>query len=320
MDVISLQQKTERFKDLAFKTGFMHCGISKANFLEKEARDLEKWLTQGKNGQMKWIENYFDIRLDPRLLIDNAKTVLTFAYNYYPPVLLERENNYKISKYAYGRDYHKVIKKKLKHLLNYLREEFGNFNGRAFVDSAPIMEKVWAKKSGITWHGKHTNAINPKTGSFFFLATLIVDVELEYDSPIKDRCGNCTLCLEACPTDALSVENPYQIDGSKCISYFTIELKEKIPSEMKGKFDDWIFGCDICQDVCPWNKRKSAQISHNESDFLPSELLQQMTKKDWQELTHELFNELFVGSAVKRTKFEGLKRNIEFVSKQNKNK
>lgn len=315
MNPISLHQKTERFKHLAFEEGFLHCGISKATFLEKEARDLEKWLTQGKNGQMQWIENYFDIRLDPRLLVDNAKSVLTFAYNYYPPVSVQQENNYKISKYAYGRDYHKVIKKKLKYLLNHLKEEFGDFNGRAFVDSAPIMEKVWAKKSGITWQGKHTNAINPKTGSFFFLATLVLDIELEYDAPTKDRCGNCTLCLDACPTDALSIENPYQIDGSKCISYFTIELKDKIPSEMQGKFEDWIFGCDICQDVCPWNKRKSAQIPHHETDFLPSELLQQMTKKDWQELTNELFDELFIGSAVKRTKFEGLKRNIEFVAK-----
>lgn len=308
MNAITLHQKTEQLKQLALDTGFLHCGISKATFLEKEARDLEQFLKQGRHGQMSWLENYFDIRLDPRLLVEGAKSVISLAYNYYPTQELPAQNNYKISKYAYRRDYHKVIKKKLLQVLESLKKAFGDFNGRVFVDSAPIMEKVWANRSGITWQGKHTNSINPQTGSFFFLATMVVDIELDYDTPTKDRCRNCRLCQDACPTDAL--QNPYQIDASKCISYFTIELKDQIPAEMKGKFQDWMFGCDICQDVCPWNRRSKP---HQEPDFIPSERLQQMNKEDWHELTKELFEELFRGSAVKRTKFEGLKRNIDFL-------
>ena len=286
----------------------MYCGISKAEFLEDEAPRLENWLNQNMHGQMSYMANHFDKRLDPTKLVDGAKSVISFALNYYPKEV-QKDNTYKISKYAYGHDYHHVIKSKLKDLMHYITDEIGEINGRGFVDSAPVLDKVWAKKSGLGWVGKNANIINPKDGSFFFLAELIVDLELKTDGPIKDYCGTCTKCIDACPTGA--IENPYVVNGSKCISYFTIELKDKIPSEMKGKFDNWSFGCDICQDVCPWNRFSKPNTT---PEFKPHPDLISNTKKDWEEITHELFNEVFRKSAVKRTKFDGLKRNIKFLA------
>jgi epoxyqueuosine reductase len=258
---------------------------------------------------MAYMANHFDKRLDPRKLIDGAKSVITVILNYFPEQTLpENDHNYKISKYAYGTDYHFVLKDKLKDLMSYISEEIGEVNGRVFVDSAPVMDKVWAKKSGIGWVGKHTNLITREIGSFFFIGEIICDLELESDVEMKDYCGTCTRCVDACPTDAIT--EPYVVDGSKCISYFTIELKEAIPEEVKGKFENWIFGCDICQDVCPWNRFSRPTQT---TDFKQHADLQQFTKTDWEEISHEVFYEIFRRSAVKRTKLDGLKRNIEFV-------
>lgn len=287
--------------------GFSHCGFAKADFLEEEAPRLEQWLNQKKHGEMAYMANHFDKRLDPRLLVDDAKTVVSLLLNYYT----EEEQNTdapKLSKYAFGQDYHFVIKDKLKDLLRFIQNEIGEVNGRVFVDSAPVMDKAWAAKSGLGWMGKNTNIINKKKGSFFFIAELIIDLEVEPDLPVLDHCGSCTACIDACPTQAIVA--PYQVDGSKCISYFTIELKESIPNEMKGKMDDWMFGCDVCQDVCPWN-RFSTQ--HNEDRFKPHDDLLEMSKKDWIELTEETFRKVFKKSAVNRTKYTGLKRNIDFL-------
>ena len=299
---------TTLIKSKALELGFMYCGISKADFLEKEAKQLDQWLKNDYHGKMSYMENHFDKRLDPRLLVDNAKSVVSLLLNYYPS---EAQNSDapKISKYAYGQDYHFVIKDKLKELFAFIQDEIGEVGGRVFVDSAPVMDKVWAQKSGLGWMGKNTNIIHPKHGSFFFIAELILDLELEPDGPIKDYCGTCTKCIDACPTDA--IVKPYVVDGSKCISYLTIELKDQIlPSEFKGKMNNWAFGCDICQDVCPWNRFSKP---HNEPQFNPSENLLKMNKADWEDLTQEVFQELFRKSAVKRTKFEGLKRNIRFL-------
>lgn len=287
----------------------MSCGISKAEFLEEEAPRLEKWLNENKHGQMSYMENHFDKRLDPTLLVDGAKSVISLLFNYYPS---EQQNpdSYKISKYAYGEDYHFVIKEKLNALLQFIHAEIGEVNGRAFVDSAPVLDKAWAAKSGLGWVGKNSNLITQKVGSFYFIAELIVDLELEYDTPTTDHCGTCTACIDACPTEAIVA--PYVVDGSKCISYFTIELKENLPEEMKGKFNDWMFGCDVCQDVCPWNKFASP---HQEPLFQPKPELLNFTKRDWEELTQETFHKVFKNSAVKRTKFEGLTRNISFLNK-----
>jgi epoxyqueuosine reductase len=301
---------TQLIKNKARELGFEYCGISKATFLEEEAPRLEKWLLQGKHGSMAWMENHFDKRLDPRLLVDGAKSVVSFLLNYYPEKEIDTAD-YKISKYAYGKDYHTVIKDKLKTLIYYLKEEIGDINGRAFVDSAPVMDRVWAKKSGLGWVGKNTNLINKTSGSFFFIAELIIDLELEYDGPIRDYCGTCTRCTDACPTDAL--KDPFVIDGSKCISYLTIELKENIPQEFQDKMDNWIFGCDVCQDVCPWN---SFSEKHNHPEFLPKDELTTMRNKDWEEITEEAFGLLFKDSPIKRSKFKGLNRNITFVKKQ----
>ncbi len=298
---------TQLLKSKARELGFEYCGISKAEFLEEEAPRLEAWLNQGKHGKMVWMENHFDKRLDPRLLVDGAKSVVSLLLNYYPEKEVEN-SDYKISKYAYGKDYHTVIKDKMKELVFFLKQEIGEINGRAFVDSAPVMDKVWAKKSGLGWVGKNTNLINRETGSFFFIAELILDLELEYDGPIKDYCGTCTRCVDACPTDAL--QTPYVIDGSKCISYLTIELKENIPEEFKGKMENWIFGCDICQDVCPWN---SFSKKHQHQEFKPKEELVAMSNKDWIEMTEEAFGPLFKDSAIKRSKYNGIRRNITFV-------
>lgn len=286
----------------------MSCGISKADFLEEEAPRLEKWLSENRNGQMKYMENHFDKRLDPRLLVDGAKSVISLLLNYYPEEK-QQNDSYKISKYAYGEDYHFVIKNKLKELLDYIEAEIGRtVCGRYFVDSAPVLDKAWAAKSGLGWIGKNANLITKGVGSFYFIAELIIDLELEYDTPTADHCGTCTACIDACPTEAIIA--PYVVDGSKCISYFTIELKEELPVEMKGSFDDWMFGCDTCQDVCPWNRFAKP---HQEKAFRPHLDLLNLTKNDWENLKKESFNQIFKNSAVKRTKFEGLVRNIKFL-------
>lgn len=291
----------------AKKAGFDFCGISKAGFLDKEAPRLENWLKNNMHGQMKYMENYFDKRLDPRLLVDGAKSVISLLYNYYPSQS-QNADAPKLSKYAYGTDYHEVIRTKLNNLLAALREQIGDINGRAFVDIAPVMDKVWAQKSGLGWMGKNTNLINKQNGSFYFIAELIVDIEAEYDGPIQDYCGTCTRCLDACPTNAFVA--PYVIDGSRCISYLTIELKDEIPSEFAGKMNNWAFGCDVCQDVCPWNRFSSP---HSEPLFDNTTGLLNMSEKEWTEITEETFSIIFKYSAVKRTKFKGLKRNLKFI-------
>ncbi len=298
---------TAFIKSEAQRLGFLACGISKSGFLEEEAPRLEKWLNQNQNGQMSYMENHFDKRLNPNLLVEDAKSVVSLLLNYYPSET-QIEDTYKVSKYAYGQDYHFVIKEKLKELLHAIQENIGEVSGRVFVDSAPVLDKAWAAKSGLGWLGKNSNLITKSIGSFYFIAELIIDLDLDYDNPTTDHCGSCTACLDACPTEAIVA--PYVVDGSKCISYFTIELKENIPSEMKGKFEDWAFGCDICQDVCPWNKFSKP---HSEPLFNSSPELLSLTKKDWEEITEETFNIVFKNSAVKRTKWGGLKRNVEFL-------
>lgn len=298
---------TNLIKSEANRLGFLSCGISKAGFLEEEAPRLEKWLNQKMHGEMQYMENHFDKRLDPTLLVPGAKSVVSLLLNYFPETT-QREDTYKISKYAYGTDYHFVIKDKLKHLMHFIQEEIGEVHGRVFVDSAPVLDKAWAAKSGLGWIGKHSNLLTKQTGSFYFIAELIIDLDLEYDHPVTDHCGSCTACIDACPTNA--IVDPYVVDGSKCISYFTIELKNEIPKDVKNQFEDWMFGCDICQDVCPWNRFSKP---HNEPLFNPTPELLSMSKKDWEEITEEVFQNIFRKSAVKRTKFEGLKRNIQFL-------
>jgi len=291
----------------AIRLGFMSCGISKAEFLEAEAPRLESWLKQNMHGEMSYMENHFDKRLDPTKLVEGSKSVISLLLNYYPSQF-QQDDTYKISKYAYGKDYHFVIKEKLKQLLQFIQQEIGEVDGRAFVDSAPVMDKAWAAKSGLGWIGKNSNLLTKQVGSFYFIAELIVGLDLEYDLPVTDHCGSCTACIDACPTQA--IVEPYKVDGSKCISYFTIELKNELPNSYKNQFDNWMFGCDVCQDVCPWNKFSK---SHNEPLFDPNPQLLNTSKKEWEELTKETFNEIFKKSAVKRTKFEGLKRNIDFL-------
>lgn len=302
-------QHTYLIKSAAQELGFTYCGISKAEFLKDEAPRLEEWLKRSYQGKMSYLENYFDKRLDPTLLVPGAKSVISLMYNYYPEKDLAKENDLKIAKYAYGEDYHFVVKDKLKVLFETLQKHVGDIQGRVFVDSAPVMERAWAKKSGLGWIGKNSLLLNKASGSFYFLAEIILDLELEYDGPVKDYCGTCTACIDACPTDAIA--EPYVVDGSKCISYFTIELKEEIPASVKGKFENWIFGCDICQDVCPWNRFSKP---HQEARFYPNTELQSMGQNDWKEITEEVFKMVFKDSPVQRTKFEGLKRNIQFVS------
>lgn len=298
---------TQQIKAEAKRLGFLSCGIAKAGFLEAEAPRLERWLKNGFQGEMHYMENHFDKRLDPTLLVDGAKSVISLLLNYYPESTQNPES-YQISKYAYGQDYHFVIKDKLKELLHFIQNVIGEVNGRAFVDSAPVLDKAWAAKSGLGWIGKNANLITQKTGSFYFIAELIVDLELDYDTPTTDHCGTCTACIDACPTQAIVA--PYVVDGSKCISYFTIELKDQLPPEMKGAWNDWMFGCDVCQDVCPWNRFAKP---HQEPAFNPHPDLLQLTKKDWEEITEDTFRKVFKNSAVKRTKYEGLKRNIDFL-------
>lgn len=300
------EKYTQFIKTESKRLGFLSCGISKAGFLETEAPRLEKWLNDNHHGNMSYMENHFDKRLDPTILVDDAKSVVSLLLNYYPSEA-QTEDSFKISKYAYGHDYHYVIKDKLKELLFFIQSNIGQVTGRAFVDSAPVLDKAWAAKSGLGWIGKNSNLITQKVGSFYFIAEIIIDLELEYDHPTTDHCGTCTACLDACPTQA--IVSPYVVDGSKCISYFTIELKESIPNEFKGKTNDWIFGCDICQDVCPWNrfsKPHNEPLFNAQSDFLT------YSKKDWEEITEDVFKTAFKNSPLKRTKFEGIKRNISF--------
>ena len=302
-------RNTKLIKDKAKELGFFFCGVSKADFLKEEAPRLEKWLADGRNGKMDYMQNHFDKRLDPRLLVDDAKSVVSLLLNYYPSETQTDPKAPKLSKYAYGEDYHFIIKDKLKDLFNFIQDVIGEVGGRVFVDSAPVMDKAWAKKSGLGWIGKNSNLINPKNGSFFFIAELILDLELTEDGPMKDYCGSCTRCIDACPTDA--IVEPYVVDGSKCISYLTIELKDQlIPSEFKDKMANWMFGCDICQDVCPWNRFSKP---HSEPKFNPHEQLLKMSKADWEDISEDIFRELFRNSAVKRTKNSGLVRNIEFL-------
>lgn len=306
--MINSKEKYSKFiKEEAKRLGFLSCGISKAGFLEQEAPRLESWLKNNRNGQMAYMENHFDKRLDPTLLVDDGKSVVSLLLNYYPESF-QNDETFKISKYAYGQDYHFVIKDKLKEFLHSIQENIGDVSGRAFVDSAPVLDKAWAAKSGLGWIGKNSNLITQKVGSFYFIAELIIDLELEYDHAVTDHCGTCTACLDACPTQAIVA--PYIVDGSKCISYYTIELKENLPYEMRGKFDEWMFGCDTCQDVCPWNRFSKP---HSEPLFNPNPELLSFTKKDWLEITEETFKLVFKNSPVKRTKFDGLKRNIKFL-------
>lgn len=291
----------------AIRLGFSSCGISKASFLETEAPRLEQWLNSQMHGQMSYMENHFDKRLDPTKLVEGAKSVVSLTLNYYPEEK-QIDDSFKISKYAYGEDYHYIIKDKLKELLFYIESVVGAVDGRVFVDSAPVLDKAWAAKSGLGWGGKNNNLINRKSGSFFFIAELIIDLELEEDGPTTDHCGTCTKCIDACPTGA--IESPYLVNGSKCISYLTIELKDDIPQEFSGKLDNWMFGCDVCQDVCPWNRFATP---HKEDRFIPNNELIHYSKREWKELTKETFNEIFKKSAIKRTKYEGLLRNMQFL-------
>ena len=299
---------TKLIKDEAKRLGFLSCGISKAEFLEKEAPRLEKWLNGNMNGQMHYMENHFDKRLDPTKLVEGSKSVVSLLLNYFPSEIQKDKTAPKLSKYAYGTDYHFVIKDKLKQLMHFIQEEIGEVNGRAFVDSAPVLDKAWAAKSGLGWIGKNSNLLTQQVGSFYFIGELILDIELDYDFPTTDHCGQCTACLDGCPTQA--IVEPYVVDGSKCISYLTIELREAIPSEFKNKMDNWMFGCDVCQDVCPWNRFSKP---HREPLFNPHPDLLDLTKNDWEDITEDVFQTVFRNSAVKRTKFSGLKRNIEFL-------
>ncbi len=311
MTITTKEQYSRFIKEQAKRLGFLGCGIAKAEFLEEEAPRLEEWLKNGFHGKMHYMENHFDKRLDPTLLVDGAKSVVSLSYNYFPEETQKTED-YKISKYAYGQDYHHVIKDKLRELLQLINDEIGEVSGRCFVDSAPVLERAWAEKSGLGWNGKHSLLIQKQQGSFFFLAELIIDLELEHDHPFTtDHCGKCTRCIDACPTQAILPNNT--VDGSKCISYLTIELKDAIPTDFKDQTENWMFGCDVCQDVCPWNRFSKP---HSEPLFNPQENLLDMKARDWEELTQETFSKVFKKSAVKRTKFSGLQRNIQFLNKK----
>lgn len=294
---------------MALKLGFDYCGIAKAQPLDEDARRLENWLNKGMHGNMKYMENYFDLRIDPSKLVPGARSVITLLKNYYPSQT--PSGDLKISKYAYGTDYHYVIKDQLKQLMHDLQEQIGNFDGRGFVDSAPVLERTWAKKSGLGWLGKNGNLITKQSGSFFFIATLITDLDLVADDPFaKDFCGSCTRCIDACPTGA--IEEGKVVNGSKCISYFTIELKDEIiPEEMKGKFQNWMFGCDVCQDVCPWNRFSKP---HHEEKFAPIPEVLNMSTRDWEALSEDTFKKIFKNSPLSRSKYKGIQRNIKFIT------
>lgn len=301
-------QLTQHIRQEAHRLGFGYCGIARAEKLDDDARRLEAWLHKGLHGKMQYMENHFDKRIDPSKLVPGARSVISLLSNYFNDETTLNKQEPKISMYAFGRDYHFVLKEKLSELLAVIRAFAGMVNGRVFVDSAPVLERSWAAKSGVGWIGKNGNLINKNSGSFFFLSEIILDIELEYDSPVSDYCGTCTACLDACPTGAILRDKV--VDGSKCISYFTIELKEEIPAEVKGKFDGWMFGCDICQDVCPWNRFAK---HHEEVQFLPSPELLQMHSADWEEITEEVFQRVFKDSPLKRAKFDGIKRNLRFL-------
>ncbi|MBM71306.1 MAG: tRNA epoxyqueuosine(34) reductase QueG [Crocinitomicaceae bacterium] len=303
-------ERTKWLKHQALELGFVSVGVSKAEELSDEAPRLERWLTGGMNGEMKYMEGYFDKRLDPRKLVPGTKSVVSLLFNYHNPNSNTREGEYKISQYALGTDYHFVLKRKLKELLRMMKEEWGDVDGRVFVDSAPVLERAWAAKSGLGWIGKNSLLLSKKLGSYFFTAEMMLDVEFEYDVPVVDHCGSCTSCIDACPTGAII--KPYVVDGSKCISYFTIELKGEIPEPMAGKFDEWIFGCDVCQEACPWNRHSTPT---KEPEFEPPNGLLEMTKSDWVDLTEEVFRDYFKSSPIMRAGFEGLKRNIKFLVK-----
>ena len=305
------QALSQFIKSHANRLGFLSCGISKVEFLEKEAKHLENWLNNNYNGKMGYMANHFDKRLDPSKLVDDAKSVISVLVNYYPEEDLFADKEMKISKYAYGQDYHQVIRKKLNELIEMLKEEVGEVNARCFTDSAPVLDKAWAERSGLGWIGKNANLISTQKGSFFFIGEIILDLELAYDQPATDHCGTCTKCIDACPTEAII--QPQLVDGSKCISYLTIELKEElIPSKFQDQMEGWMFGCDVCQDVCPWNRFSKP---HQEPLFNPHPDLLSMTRKDWDQLEEHAFEKVFSKSAVKRTKLSGLKRNIEFLKK-----
>ncbi|MCW3161265.1 tRNA epoxyqueuosine(34) reductase QueG [Chryseobacterium oryctis] len=306
----SSEKYSQLIKAKAKSFGFQNCGISKADFLEEDALNLEKWLRNNFHGEMKYMENYFDKRLDPRLLVEGAKSVISLSYNYFPEEQISSLDNFKISKYAYAEDYHEVIKDILREMIAELQQEIGEFGFRVFVDSAPVLERSWARKSGIGWVGKNANLITKQSGSFYFLAEIICDLDLISDHETTDHCGTCRKCIDACPTNAIVSEKI--VDGSKCISYATIELKNEIPDYFKDKMDDWMFGCDVCQDVCPWNR---FSLPHQQSKFKPNDTLKNFRKGEWKGLTQEMFSEIFRKSPVKRTKFAGLKRNIEFLDK-----
>ncbi len=308
--MLTIKEKySHLIKEKSRKFGFQSCGISKADFLEEEAPYLEQWLKNNQHGQMQYMENYFDKRLDPRLLVEGSKSVISLSYNYFPEEDIFNDKLQKISKYAYGEDYHEVIKDILRDMISELTEDIGDFEYRIFVDSAPVLERAWAKKSGLGWVGKNANLITKQHGSFFFLAEIICDLDLEYDHATTDHCGTCRKCIDACPTDAIISDKI--IDGSKCISYATIELKNEIPDSFKNNMENWMFGCDICQDVCPWNR---FSVPHQQPKFNPNSHLQDFKTQDWKEITQEVFSSIFRKSPVKRTKFAGLKRNLDFIS------
>lgn len=303
-----LEKYSRLIKSKAIDLGFTSVGIAKADFLSSEEEHLKNWLLKGYHAEMKYMENHFDKRLDPRKLVDEAKSVIVLTHNYFPQTTLN-PNSYKIARYAYGRDYHFVLKDKMEELLIFIRENIGTVNARKFTDSAPILERAWAVRAGLGWQGKNTLLLQKGKGSYFFIAELILDLELVYDTPFKtNHCGSCTRCIDACPTQALLPEGV--LNAQKCISYLTIELKNEIPAEFKGKWQDWIFGCDICQEVCPWNH---FSLPHTEKAFQPKAELLQMSRTDWQEITSEIFENIVEKSALKRTKWEGLKRNIQFI-------
>ncbi|MBV20268.1 MAG: tRNA epoxyqueuosine(34) reductase QueG [Cytophagia bacterium] len=303
------KRNSKIIKKLAKKIGFSSCGISKARFLKEEEKNFEDWLKQGKQGKMGYLERNFDKRLNPKKLVPGAKSVISLTFNYFPPKKISNNNSFIISKYAYGKDYHYIIKEKLNALFSKIKEKIGNVEGRVFVDSAPIHERAWAKISGLGWIGKNSLLINKNMGSYFFLAEIVCDLDLEYDSIVSDHCGTCSKCIDACPTNAIT--EAQVIDSNRCISYLTIENKGDIPKELSQSFNDYIFGCDICQDVCPWNRFSKP---HSEKELMPKEKLKKMSKKDWKELTKETFDIIFKDSAIKRCKFDGLKRNILSVS------
>lgn len=299
-------EQTAYIKSSARELDFDYCGISNAEYLESEAPRLKDWLRKGHHGEMNYMANYFDKRVDPTKLVEGAKSVVSLLYNYYPETQLAERDNFKIARYAYGKDYHFILKDKLKEFITLIQKKIIHAEGRAFVDSAPLLERQWAAKSGLGWVGKNTMLINKQSGSYFFIAELVLNIQLIPDNPIGDFCGTCTRCIDACPTRALT---PYQMDASKCISYLTIELKDEIPDEFNKKTKNWIFGCDICQEVCPWNRFSKP---HNEPFFQPNDLLKKIGRNDWIEMTEEVFQSVFKKSAVKRTKFKGLMRNIRF--------